>query len=88
MKHFRLNVSFQIILQIGKNYPRAMVKEFNRFLESFEELLRADPGPGVDRQLHLRDLLVNLLNIKHCTVCLSLFYEASLDDSSLFYLSL
>lgn len=39
-----------------------MVKELNRFLESFEELLRADPGPGVDRQLHLRDLLVNLLH--------------------------
>ena len=28
----------------------------------FQELLRANSGSGVDRKLHLRDLLVNLLH--------------------------
>lgn len=35
---------------------------FSSPLELLEELLCANPGPGVDAQLHLRDLLVDLLH--------------------------
>jgi len=40
----------------------AMAVRWNTYLEPFEELLGAGACPGIDRQFHFADLLVDLLH--------------------------